>query len=306
MQPLLIFALMFLNFRLINGRITGFHIDDETCSGLTIDGHTKPEQELLCAKFFASLSNITQLLKKVNPSLPGNPLTLTVDAGTGWVCTPGATNCFNLTYNGSTKSVAEHVVDLADFVVLMDYDRNESNVYTRALPYLTYADSINKKNSISVGLAVVTKGQTPAWWQISDEVALEALMVGSLPKLTQHPSFRQFSVFTDESWQSQQSSSNLSFQKTGVWYINHTIVLDSTLRTSWLEWARSRNITEVYIAPHASNVDLIGNPNNAPLFCSFIHLAESSYDINVELLTNPSMDIDFIRNCSRSNTHRNL
>ena len=101
----------------VAGRITGFHIDDESCSGLLANNRTA--QEIACQKYFTSLTNLSASLKNYSVSLPGPPLTLTVDAGTAWSCPQGRTNCFNMTFNGSgAKSVAEHVVDLVDQVLL--------------------------------------------------------------------------------------------------------------------------------------------------------------------------------------------
>ena len=48
-------------------------------------------------------------------------------------------------FAGSTKSVAEHVVDLADDVVLMDYTRDVDSAWQRAEPFLVYADASNDK-----------------------------------------------------------------------------------------------------------------------------------------------------------------
>lgn len=39
-----------------SGRISAFHVDVETCSGLLIDGHTKQEQLKACASFFPMVS----------------------------------------------------------------------------------------------------------------------------------------------------------------------------------------------------------------------------------------------------------
>ena len=35
------------------------------------------------------------------------------------------------------------------------------------------------------------------------------------------------------------------------------MLIDPTARVTWLKWVQSRGISEVYIAPHASNVPVI-------------------------------------------------
>ena len=59
------------------------------------------------------------MCRKYSSGLKGPPLTLTVDAGTAWSCPDGRSGCFNITFDGATKSVAQHVIDLSDGVVLM-------------------------------------------------------------------------------------------------------------------------------------------------------------------------------------------
>ena len=48
--------LLILLAELAYGRITGFHVDDETCSGLLMNN--KSGQEVLCQTFFGSLANL--------------------------------------------------------------------------------------------------------------------------------------------------------------------------------------------------------------------------------------------------------
>ena len=112
--------------RLSLAAVTGFHIDDETCSGLAHD-NVNNTQIGKCAKFLGSLRNESAALAGTNFSgLPQGRLKLTVDAGVGWICpqptcSPPYCGCINISFGGKNVSVAEHVVDLADKVVLMDY-----------------------------------------------------------------------------------------------------------------------------------------------------------------------------------------
>ncbi len=138
--------------------IQGYHVDNEQCSGLF--QNNRSAQEVICHTFFTRLSNLSAEVHTY-----GTGMVLSVDAGTAWSCPPGATTCFNITFHNKTQSVAAHVVDLADVTVVMDYDREPSNVLRRALPYLMHAQNVQKDRSIVIGLAISELGQKPEWWQ---------------------------------------------------------------------------------------------------------------------------------------------
>ena len=127
-----------------HSRLVAFHVDDESCSGLLNYGHNRSEQTIKCARFFASLANLSATLAAESSMLEKRgagswaKLQLAVDSGTAWTCPTGTNGCFNLTFGGKTVSVAEHVIDLADEAVIMDYDRSPSTLYARAKPYLDY------------------------------------------------------------------------------------------------------------------------------------------------------------------------
>jgi hypothetical protein len=275
-------------------------VDDESCSGLIQDNKTA--QLISCNRFFSSLVNLSSAVAEASKSLPAT-LRLAVDAGTGWVCQTGATNCFNITFNGATKSVAQHVVDLADEVVLMDYDTSAAKVLSRARPYLEYADACGK--SVVVGLAVAAHGDEPQWWQVRTEADLAALMRDAAPALGAFASFGGYAVFTDSAWLSHAPHSVAlpAFSRTATWYIDHAAVLNATQRDSWLAWARARNVSAVYVAPHAGADALIsipgveGSPENDRRFCDFVWLAERQ-GLSVQLLSDPATDLAFLRNCS--------
>lgn len=305
------------DFGRCGGVIAGFHIDDESCSGLLANNRT--EQEIACQLFFNKLVNVSAQVRNGSQGLPQGHLTLSVDTGTGWVCEQGQTNCFNLTFNGETKSVAEHVVDLADMTVLMDYDRTTGSILRRAEPFLRYADMLDKERSVVIGLAIVEKGSAPAWWQTGNAAELETLMQSSLAALAQYKSFRGFAVFTDDAWASQSNgprSSTGVFKRwlrgvaggaitLGTWYTNHTMILrDRQAARRWLAWAAAQGITEVYTAPHASSLPLISIPGKEgsladdAIFCSFLHEA-ASMNVTFQLLSDPMTDLPFIHNCSK-------
>lgn len=182
----------------------------------------------------------------------------------------------------------------------MDYDRSAADAVERAMPYLEYADRVG--GDVSVGLAIA-EGQ-PAGWQTRNESELNAVMAAAMPALSKHHSFRGYSVFTEGTWRSSLPSRRLTWPKgTGVWYLDHSLILNATRRAPWLEWAEERQIGVVYLAPHAGNPVLIsipgveGSPADDVKFCDFIHDADAK-GIHVQLLSSPATDIAFIRNCS--------
>jgi len=284
------------------GRITGFHVDDERCSGLLMNNRT--QQEIVCGEYFDSLADLSATLRNFSSALKGPPLTLTVDAGTAWSCATGASGCFNLTYNGTTKSVGEHVVDLADDVVLMDYDRSAARIVERATPFLEYADTV--RGAVSVGLAIAGPFGLAASWQTRNESELTAVMAASKAALSKHASFKGFSVFTESNWRMSTRGGATRPplpDNTGTWYLDHHLVLNETQRAPWLIWAKSRKVGTVFIAPHAGTTALISIPGvegsaaDDAKFCDFIHEAEQ-VGVEVQLLSTPATDIAFIRNCS--------
>lgn len=301
--------------------VLGFHIDDETCSGLDYNNAT--EQRIVCANFFDKLANLTSTYAAASTSLP-RPLTLAVDAGTGWVCpqptcSPPYCGCINITWGGATKSVASHVVDIASETVLMDYDRDAQSLYSRALPYLTYADTSPNASTIRVGVAisepcVAGTPCNPASWQTRSEAEMAALMAKALPQLQTHRSFAGFAVFHGGTWYAQ-ALANPAPKGTvwpanvASWYIDHAMIVNETNgyaeRTAWLQWAASRHMTEVYVAPHATNIGLIvipgvsGSVENQQKFCTFIGLA-AQQGLGVRLSAGTAVDLDFVRNCTNT------
>jgi hypothetical protein len=299
--------------------LIGFHVDDESCSGLLNYGHNRTEQTIKCAKFFGSLANLSATLAAESDVLSKRgagkwaQLKLAVDAGTAWSCPTGRKECFNLTFGNKTTSVAQHVIDLADEAVLMDYTRSPSDLYARAKPYLDYADSLDptlgKKVSVGVAVSRWDDSKPPAW-QTQSETEMEKLMSDSMEQMRLHPSFKGFAVFTQGNWRgqsehehTQEGRAYTTFQRSSGWYVDHKIALNQTARVEWLKWAATRNISAVYIAPHAGSTALIsipgveGSPEDDKKFCDFIHLADKQ-GLDVGLLSSPTTDWKFVQNCS--------
>jgi|EP01044_Picomonas_judraskeda_P002594 hypothetical protein len=315
----LLLHLLAVDVQPTHGSVSGYHVDDETCSGLLYDNKTT--QLPKCAKFFGMLANTSLQLQQLSAELGRpQPLKLTVDAGVGWTCpqqqpcTPPYCGCFNVTFGGATKSVAKHVIDLADETVLMDYKKNAADVYQAAEPFLVYADSHPQEKRIRVGVAVNDPASKTQPFEVSDEAALGALMAAAEPFLRRHRSFAGFAVFA--SWWYASSlvkpapASTTWPRGTGVWYLNHSMVLspDGRDRVAWLQWAKSRGITEIYTAPHAGDGALISTPGRSgssaddQRFCDFVaEAAKVDYGIEIQLLSAPEADKHWFKNCSAAN-----
>ena len=302
------------------GVVSGFHLDIETCSGLVYNNETA--QIPICAEYLGTLANTSLQLRRLSAELGRTkPLKLTVDAGVAWTCPqqqpchPPYCGCFNVSFGGATKSVANHVVDLSDETVLMDYKTSAADVYQAAAPFLAYADSHPQDKRIRVGVAVNNPAAKPEPYEVADESALAALMTAAEPMLRRHPSFAGFAVFA--SWWYVSSAtkpappSTVWPRGTGVWYLNHSIVLnpDSSERVAWLRWAKERGITEVYTAPHATTRPLISTPGRAgsiaddQRFGDFVgEAAKPEYGIAFQLLSGPpESDKHWFTNCSAAN-----
>eukprot|EP01050_Picozoa_sp_SAG11_P025887 SAG11_NODE_6003_length_1412_cov_1.342727_2_plen_251_part_01 len=237
--------------------------------------------------FFAELTKTSATIRNMSAQLKRpTPLKLAVDAGTGWVCPqpssfcPGPyCGCRNITFNGETKSVASHVVDISDEIVLMDYLTSPQSVYSAALPILQYADTIQKPRCIRVGVAIHSPTGNNNSYEVPDESALAALFTGAEVMLRLHPSFAGFAVFAawwhDSSMWKPVPAGTRWPRGTGVWYSNHSMILDpdTSTRDAWLAWAESRGITEVYIAPHAPTPLIEGSSggdDGMMRFCDFL------------------------------------
>ena len=257
-----------------------------------------------------------------------------MDSGTSWSCPEGdgTTSCYSVPWAGKNQSVARHVVDIADEVALMDYDTDSKAVIRRAQRYLDYADSQGKNASVRVGLWLAGWNESGSAFNPGDmsrnESDLEVQMAELHDQLAIHPSFKDFAVFTDsggpgsptpsdlEPWkdQSEHTPFTGSFSSAAQWYIDHAAVLNTTERASWLSWAKSRKLSSVWIAPHATNVDLIeipgveGSHANDVAFCAFIGEADR-IGVDVQLFASPmslsgkgadEVDLRFAINCTRS------
>lgn len=268
-----------------SAKIKGFHVDDEICSGLWINNKT--DQLIKCATFFDTLSNLTAAVRP-------HGLRVVADAGTAWSCDEGVQGCFNVTYQGKTAPVSEHTVDLTDGVVLMDYDVDAMKFFERAKSYLLYADSLGPsgREKIRMGAAVAPWGAKPEEWQTRNETELEELLSTSLPALQQHSSFGGFAIFFYDPLRNTSLAhpcDGCKHQPKDLWYMDHGIIMDQQLWPEWFEWAKSRQVTGLYISPH-SDKPLIqvpgveGSAADEATFCEFAKRCDAE-GIQIELLS---------------------
>eukprot|EP00756_Hemistasia_phaeocysticola_P055831 Hpha_TRINITY_DN31822_c0_g1::TRINITY_DN31822_c0_g1_i1::g.29962::m.29962 len=289
-----------------SAKVVGFTLDDESCSGLGPPYHNVSDQLAACAQYFELLNNFSGIAH-------GAGLRLSADAGTGWTCPgegfPPTPYCFNISYGGKNASVAEHVLDLVDTAVLMDYDTTPAKVITRAAPYLAYANRLSMggtEKKVVVGLAISNHGDKPEWWQTGSEGELVKLMndvSGKLPA-SSNPAFDGFAVFTSSSWYNNSNANPYTGTRTGpvrLWYVDHNAVFNTSTQGAWLTWAVQRKVKGWYVAPHAGNRPLIGGPPaDEAAFCSFIKAADAK-GIDLEFFTGAkaatATDLPFIRSC---------
>ena len=275
-------------------------------------------QQATCVTFLSALANLSRTLQAHSVGLDGR-LALSVDAGTWMTCPVPGPSCMHIAFNGTSKSVAQHVIDLADHVQIMDYDTSAEKIVARAAPFFEYADSIGKVNSVVVGLAIAGYPGPSTWYQLKDEATMYAMMLQLQPMLEKHPSFRGFAVFDSVVWQ--QSSEHTPapastvFLPTASWGVGsgNALVLNRTARTEWLSWANTRRINLAYVCPHCGPDDLIpipgveGNASDAALFCEFVTQADAQ-EMDIELYTNgwtqraywDLIDLAFVHNCTVS------
>eukprot|EP01060_Flectonema_neradi_P032295 TRINITY_DN5104_c0_g1_i1.p1 TRINITY_DN5104_c0_g1~~TRINITY_DN5104_c0_g1_i1.p1 ORF type:complete len:355 (+),score=23.81 TRINITY_DN5104_c0_g1_i1:615-1679(+) len=284
-------------------KVVGLTIDVEDCSGLGPPYHNVSTQLVACQQYFEQLQNFTKVAH-------GAGLKMSADAGTGWACPgegfPPVKSCFNISFGGKNVSVAEHVVDLVDTAVLMDYTPSLKDAQTRAAPYFYYADTIPGK-SVVIGLAIASPTQPRQWFETVDERALLTLMDELASAESHHPSFRGFSVFTSENWYNNSRASPYKGPYGGpinMWYIDNDVVFDKDIQDEWLSWAVSRNITGWYISTHKADRPFIGgNHSDEMAFCDFLNRADS-LKINFEFFTSladaTALDIPFIRSCEKN------
>lgn len=232
--------------------------------------------------------------------LDGTGLRLSADAGTAWSGANYAT-----TVNGSTKLLSEWLVDLCDEAILMDYDRNASNLLVRAEPYLAYADGRPGK-AVTVGVAIAPPGTPAAWWQTANVSELEALIASVDAPLRRHRSFTEkYAVFFAETlFNATKAAESLEAASTGemksLWYVADEWIYDGAAQSAFFDFARAQRVVELYDAPHAGDRPHIGaNATDEALSAEFYRLCDAR-GISVQFMSGLNTleeDLRFIQHC---------
>ena len=237
--------------------------------------------------------------------LAGTGLTLSADAGTAWV-----TADWNVTVNGTTRDLYQWLVDYTNETIIMDYDRNATNLIARAAPYLAYADERRAAGlpaSVTVGVAIAPPGAPPppTWWQTQSVAELEALIAAVAPALGAHPSFtHRYAVFTAESLFNASAAApcpGCAFNEVKtLWYLADAWVYDPVAQAAFFDFAALQNVRQVYDAPHAGNRPHIGaNPADEQLYRAFVRAADAR-GIDIQFFSGPNAfayDFSFIKSC---------
>ena len=240
-----------------HSRITGFSLDIEPSAG----------NESVA---------LVEYLSEFRWRISGTGLKLSADAGTAWSSSDFMTNV-----NGTSKVLAEWLVELCNETVVMSYDRNGTNLLVRVDPYLAYADTYGERN-VTVGVAIASPGSTPTWWQTQSPAELEALIEGVDPSLRQHASFKgryavffAATLFNASAGGGPPPGSGIGEEK-ALWYVDDDWVYDATAQSAFFQFAAAQNVRELYDAPHAGNRPHIGaNTTDQALYVDFVHLADA-------------------------------
>ena len=278
---LLLLAAALAAARGARARVVGFSLDIEPPAG--------PES----AAFVAVMAEYRWRL-----AAAGGGLLLSADAGTAWTAQDYLTSV-----NGTTKLLSEWLIDLCDEAVLMDYDRNATNLLLRAEPYLAYADA-RPGRAVVVGVAVATPGSAPTWGQTADPAELEALIASVDPALRAHASFRsprpRYAVFFAQTLlnATRAAPAPVGSEAKTLWYLDDSWVYDAAAQAEFFAFARAQHVVAVYDAPHAGNRPHIGaSPADQALYVAFLKRADAQ-GIDVQFLSGLADldgDLAFIR-----------
>eukprot|EP01052_Picozoa_sp_SAG31_P032191 SAG31_NODE_3505_length_4187_cov_2.714286_2_plen_304_part_00 len=265
------------------GRFLGFHLDDETCNNDIRFGNIstlEPPCIALLEKYSQWIGNLS-----------GTGLTLSVDTG---AC--AESTCFNLTWNGVSKRGEQHVIDIVNESVVMDYTRDAASAVSYegrgAKWLLSYASTFTPPRQVRLGLAVRDPGANSTWWQADNISALDALMHRVQALASSFPSFDGLAVFHTELWW---AASRAAAPKRGLldasrrslgqswparqnlagWYIPPEAVFNGTyLQLDFLHWAKAANISVLYSQNWVGlPTSIPGVLNNTDAFCSFAQMA---------------------------------
>ena len=251
--------------------------------------------------------NFINTMAQYSSLLAGTGLLLSADAGTAWTGVP----VWNVTVDGTNKVLSEWLVDLCNETIIMDYDRNATNLLVRAAPYLDYADTLvsqGNNKSVTVGVAISAPGDTPTWWQTESIKELESLIATVSPTLMSHASFGgRYAIFTGSTLMNNSATAPCpacayAEQKT-LWYVDDAWVYNVSVQSAFFDFACQQHVVQLYDAPHAGNRPHIGaNPADEALYRSFVESADTR-GIDVQFFSGVSdftYDMAFIKSVNTS------
>jgi hypothetical protein len=142
-----------------SARVVGFHLDNEHCTTDTRFGN----RSTLVPPCLAVLGEYAHWVG----NLSGSGLVLSVDTG---AC--AAATCINISWGGVSKPAHEHVIDIVNETVVMDYTDSASGAVSYdgrgAARLLSYASTFTPPRPVRLGLAVRQPGAPRTWWQAGE------------------------------------------------------------------------------------------------------------------------------------------
>jgi hypothetical protein len=228
----------------VAAEILGFHLDDERCTSDTRFGN----RSTLIPICQGVLDEYAQFVG----NLSGTGLVLSVDTG---ACVEAS--CINISWGGVSKRAHEHVIDIVNESVVMDYVNTASGAVSYggrgASWLLEYASTFTPPRPVRLGLAVREPGAPSTWWQANSITALDALLTAVLPLAQAFHSFDGLAVFHTALWQASAKagppspSGNPGRGKNGRrglagWYVPpEAIFNDTSQQLAFLQWAKATN-----------------------------------------------------------------
>ncbi|GIP23958.1 Ig-like domain-containing protein [Paenibacillus sp. J22TS3] len=173
-----------INFNLSSSpseRFDGVNVDVEPYI-LGEFGTEKPKLQLEYLDLLQTMMdrrNFSGLNLPVGPAIPR------------WYDTSAATN--DITWNGQTKWLSQHVQDITDYISIMDYTDSSTGIITGAEGEIAYADSIGKPNSVIVGVETldIANGGDPESITFREEgrTYMESALAAVYQKFKDSPGF---------------------------------------------------------------------------------------------------------------------
>ncbi|USB31890.1 fibronectin type III domain-containing protein [Paenibacillus sp. YPG26] len=164
---------------------------DERFDGVNVDvepyilgefGTTKPQLQIDYLNLLQTMMerrNLSGLNLPVGPAIPR------------WYDTSNAAN--DITWQGQTKWLSQHVQDITDYISIMDYTDSSRGIIDGAQGEIDYANSINKPNSVIVGvetLDIANSGDPESiTFREEGRTYMESQLAAVYQKFSNEPSF---------------------------------------------------------------------------------------------------------------------